>query len=194
MIVLGITGGIGSGKSTVSEILALSNIPVYIADKESKRLTSSSRSIRKKLTDLFGKELYRNDVLNKQLLASIIFNDKEKLKAVNRIIHPEVKEDLQKWIKEKSSAYSLVATESAIMFESGFYKLADKMLTVYAPPDIRISRVMKRDNTTREKVQERIKTQMSDEEKVKLSDYVVYTDDKHSLIEQTLQIVQDLQK
>lgn len=194
MVILGITGGIGSGKSTVSEILMLYGIPVYIADKESKRLTSTSPSIKRKLISLFGGDLYKEGELDTKLLSSIIFNDKQKLEAVNTIIHPEVKKDLLKWIKNKSLKHKIVATESAIMFESGFYKLANKMLTVSAPLETRIERVIKRDNTTREKVLGRIQSQISDKERMELSDYVITADDRHSLIEQTIQIVNDLEK
>lgn len=194
MVILGITGGIGSGKSTVSEILMLYGIPVYIADKESKRLTSTSPSIKRKLISLFGGDLYKEGELDTKLLSSIIFNDKQKLEAVNTIIHPEVKKDLLKWIKNKSLKHKIVATESAIMFESGFYKLANKMLTVSAPLETRIERVIKRDNTTREKVLGRIQSQISDKERMELSDYVITADDRHSLIEQTIQIINDLEK
>ncbi|MDR2949163.1 MAG: dephospho-CoA kinase [Prevotella sp.] len=191
MIKLGITGGIGSGKSTVSEIFSLCNVPVYIADIESKKLVVSSPVIREKLIQLFGEELYANGVLNKALLASHIFNDKNKLETVNTIIHPEVGNDFNKWIKNHSQ-YPIVAHEAAILFESGFDKMMDKIVMVYTPLEIRIQRTMLRDNISREKVLERIQNQMPDEEKAKLSDFVIVNDNTISLIEQVTSIIKQL--
>ena len=191
MIKLGITGGIGSGKSTVSQIFSISGVPVYIADIESKRLVATSPTIRKKLINLFGEELYSGGVLNKPLLASHIFNDKKKLEIVNAIIHPEVERDFIEWVK-KHAQCDIVAHEAAILFESGFNRMMDKVLMVYTPLDIRIERTMLRDNLTKEKVMERIQNQMSDEEKAKLSDFVIVNDNTKSLIEQVTNIIQEL--
>ena len=191
MIKLGITGGIGSGKSTVSQIFSLSGVPVYIADIESKRLVATSPTIRKKLINLFGEELYSGGVLNKTLLASHIFNDNKKLETVNAIIHPEVECDFIEWVK-KHVQCDIVAHEAAILFESGFNKMMDKVLMVYTPLDIRIERTMLRDNLPKEKVMERIQNQMSDEEKAKLSDFVIVNDNTKSLIEQVTNIIQEL--
>lgn len=191
MIKLGITGGIGSGKSTVSQIFSLSGVPVYIADIESKRLVATSPTIRKKLINLFGEELYSGGVLNKTLLASHIFNDKKKLETVNAIIHPEVERDFIEWVK-KHAQCDIVAHEAAILFESGFNRMMDKVLMVYTPLDIRIERTMLRDKLPKEKVMERIQNQMSDEEKAKLSDFVIVNDNTKSLIEQVTNIIQEL--
>ncbi len=191
MIKLGITGGIGSGKSTVSQIFSLSGVPVYIADVESKRLVATSPTIREKLINLFGEELYSGGVLNKPLLASHIFNDKKKLEIVNAIIHPEVERDFIEWVK-KHAQCDIVAHEAAILFESGFNRMMDKVLMVYTPLDIRIERTMLRDNLPKEKVMERIQNQMSDEEKAKLSDFVIVNDNTKSLIEQVTNIIQEL--
>lgn len=191
MVKLGITGGIGSGKSTVSELFSLLGIPVYIADKESKRLTEISVVIKEQLITLFGEELYNNGVLNKALLASHIFNDKEKLEKVNNIIHPVVADDFHKWV-ESNKAFEIVAQEAAILIESGFNKLVDKVIVVYTPLEIRIKRTMERDGVSREKVLERIQNQMSDEKKVELSDFVIVNDGTLSLIEQVLEIIKEL--
>ena len=191
MIKLGITGGIGSGKSTVSEIFALCGVPVYIADTESKKLVSTSPLIREKLIAFLGKDLYKGDVLDKALLASHIFNDKEKLEKVNAIIHPEVKKDFELWV-EKNKHHKIVAQEAAILFESAFNRLMDKVVMVYTPLDLRIQRTMARDNVSYEKVLERIQNQMPDEEKVKLSDFVIVNDNTKSLIEQVTNIIQEL--
>lgn len=183
MIKLAITGGIGSGKSVVSEILKLYGIPVYIADDESKRLTESSEEIREKLTEKFGNDIYEGGKLNKPLLASIIFNDKEKLKTVNSIIHPVVRADLSEWLESYADS-KIIASESAILFESGFNAMFDKVITVYTPLEIRIKRIMSRNNTSYDNAKQRIESQMPDEEKVKLSDFVIDNSGNISLIQQ----------
>lgn len=191
MIKLGITGGIGSGKSTVSEIFSLCGVPVYIADVESKKLVATSPVIREQLIGLFGEELYKGGVLNKALLVSHIFNDKEKLDKVNKIIHPEVKKDFERWL-EINHHHEIVAHEAAILFESGFDEFMDKVLMVYTPVELRIQRTMARDNVPYDKVLERIQNQMPDEEKVKLSDFVIVNDDTRSLIGQVLCTIQNI--
>lgn len=183
MIKLAITGGIGSGKSVVSEILRLYGIPVYIADNESKRLTESSEEIREKLTEKFGNDIYEGGKLNKPLLASIIFNDKEKLKTVNSIIHPVVRADLSEWLESYADS-KIIASESAILFESGFNAMFDKVITVYTPLEIRIKRIMSRNNTSYDNAKQRIESQMPDEEKVKLSDFVIDNSGNISLLQQ----------
>ena len=188
MIILGITGGIGSGKTTVTNILHLLDIPVYIADIESKRITDTSPTVREKLIKLFGRELYHENKLNKPLLASLIFGNEENLTKVNAIIHPEVRNDFDEWVK-KNKDKKVVAIESAIMFESGFYKFVDKKITVYTPLEMRIERAMKRDNTPKDKILSRINSQMPDEEKKELSDFVIVNDNKHSLIGQTISLL-----
>lgn len=191
MIKIGITGGIGSGKSTVSEIFSLFGIPVYIADAESKKLVNTSPTVRKKLTEVFGKDLYRNGMLDKALFASLIFNDKKKLEIANRIIHPEVEKDFLAWI-DKHKDYPIIAKEAAILFESGFNKFVDAVITVYTPLEQRIQRTVERDAVSREKVLERINSQMPDEEKVKLSDFTIVNDETQSLISQVLNILHKL--
>lgn len=191
MIKLGITGGIGSGKSTVSSILSLFGIPVYMADVESKRLVNTSSVIREKLIREFGVQLFDGSVLNRELLASHIFSDRAKLELVNKIIHPEVEKDFKKWCK-KNSNFPIIAQEAAILFESGFNRLMDKTITVYTCLEMRIERVMTRDNISKEKVMERINSQMPDEQKVKLSDFVIINDETQSLIEQTVALLQKL--
>lgn len=188
MIILGITGGIGSGKTTVTNILHLLDIPVYIADIESKRITDTSPTVREKLIKLFGRELYQEDKLNKPLLASLIFGNEENLTKVNAIIHPEVRNDFDECVK-KNKDKKVIAIESAIMFESGFYKFVDKKITVYTPLEMRIERAMKRDNTPKDKILSRINSQMPDEEKKELSDFVIVNDNKHSLIGQTISLL-----
>lgn len=193
MIVLGITGGIGSGKSTVSKILSVLGIPVYVADDESKKLTDSSPTIKEKLTKLFGEELYSDNKLNRTMLASIIFSDKEKLQQANSIIHPEVENHFLQWIEyHRNKQYPIIACETAILFESGFNRFTDKSVTVYSPIEIRIDRIIKRDNCTKEKAEDRINSQMPDEKKVELSDFIIVNNEAKSLIEQTVQLLNQL--
>lgn len=183
MIKLGLTGGIGSGKTLVATLFQLLNIPVYIADEESKRLTDLSPVIREKLIALFGKELYTEGKLNKPLLASLIFCNKENLTKVNTIIHPEVLSHFIEWTKRQTSEICVI--ESAILFESGFDKKVDKVLMVYAPMDIRVNRVLQRDNTqTREAITHRIESQLPDEVKKERADFIIYNDDKTAILPQ----------
>lgn len=192
MIKIGITGGIGSGKSVVATILSLYGIPVYIADEESKRLTNHSPIIRKKLIDLFGNAIYSEDKLNKKLLASYIFHDRLKLQEVNHIIHPEVNRHFIDWTKQQTT--NICAIESAILFESGFNKIVDASLMVYAPKELRIKRASQRDSSSRSEIEKRINNQMSDEDKKELSDFVIYNDEKHLLIPQVVALIDQLNK
>ncbi|WP_313111096.1 dephospho-CoA kinase [Aequorivita sediminis] len=171
MKVVGLTGGIGSGKTTVLKMFAALGVPVYIADNEAKKLTNSSPIIRQKLTDLLGKEAYQNDELNRKFVAEKIFNDKELLEAVNAIIHPQVGIHFQKWLEEQTSDY--VIKEAAILFENGSYKNCDLVILVTAPEEERIARVMMRDGTTKSQVQDRIKNQWPDSKKKKLADFII---------------------
>jgi dephospho-CoA kinase len=188
MLKLGITGGIGSGKSVVSDILSLIDVPVYIADVESKKLTATSPVIRKKLIEAFGESLYNGKNLNKNLFASYIFNDKRKLRTANSIIHPEVAKHYKQWL-DKHKLSPVIAHESAILFETGWNAMMDKVVTVYAPLDLRIRRVMERECSSREAVLERISNQMPDEEKARISDFVIHNDGNESLIEQTIKLL-----
>ena len=179
---IGITGGIGSGKSVVAELLKLHGIPVYIADEESKRLTSTSPVIKAKLIELLGPELYTGERLNKPRLASYIFRDERILQEVNHIIHPEVNKDFENWcIRQKTP---LCAIESAILFESGFNRIVDTCLMVYAPIDIRIERALLRDKTSRDAIRQRINSQMPDEAKREKADFTILNDGKQALIPQ----------
>lgn len=183
MIKIGITGGIGSGKSIVASLLNLHGIPVYLADTESKILTATSPVIRGKLIALLGKELYTEEgLLNKKLLASYIFSNPEYLKEVNAIIHPEVKRHFTEWAERQLSEFC--AIESAILFESGFNQIVDKSLMVYAPLELRIGRAMQRDNVSREEIISRINNQLPDETKKERSDYVIHNDDIQALLPQ----------
>jgi len=183
MTVIGLTGGIGSGKSIVSRLFCLMGIPVYIADSESKRLTESSLVIKEKLTERFGTDLYSEGKLNKSLLASLIFENEENRNFVNSVIHPEVRADFEKW-KTQNANSPVLAIETAILFETGLYKTVDVSITVAAPEELRIRRVELREGCSRESVLSRIRSQLPEDEKIRRSDYVIYNDDKQALIPQ----------
>ena len=187
--VLGITGGIGSGKSVVSHLLNIMNIPVYNCDDEAKHLNNTHPEIRKELIALVGGKVYNADgVLNKGVLASFLFKDSINASQVNSIIHPRVKEHFIQW-KAEYACNSLVGIESAILFESGFSNLADKIVVVYAPEKVRIQRAMLRDNASEEAVYKRIASQMRDEDKCRLADYIVKNYDDMALIPQIFDIL-----
>lgn len=187
MIKIGITGGIGSGKSVVASLFRLLGVPVYIADEESKQLTNRSATIRQQLIALYGEAIYTAEGLNKPLLASKIFQDPEQLRIVNGIIHPEVKRHFEAWAAQQATP--LCAIESAILFESGFDKVVDTSLMVYAPKTLRIERATARDAASREAIQRRIGSQMADEEKRKLADHLIYNDDQQPLIPQVTALI-----
>jgi dephospho-CoA kinase len=190
MIKIGITGGIGSGKSIIATLLSMHEIPVYIADEESKRLAATSPIIKERLIALFGNNMYTDKGLDKALLASYIFNNPEYLKQVNAIIHPEVNKHFTQWVKKSNR--KICAMESAILFESGFDSIVDIRLMVYAPLELRISRVLKRDNSTQEEIIRRINNQLSDETKKECSDYVILNDDIHALIPQVNKFLSEI--
>ncbi len=191
MIKLGVTGGIGSGKSVVCEVLRLHDIPVYDADLEAKRLNDTSPVIREKLIEAFGAELYKNDKLDRKKLAQLIFNDEKNLHRVNSIIHPELAKHFEKWTDERIE-HPIAAIDAAVLFEAGFQQFVDKTITVFSPVETRIERVVKRDNLTKEQILSRINSQMSDEEKIRLSDFVIINDNKHSILEQVSTILKTI--
>lgn len=193
MITAGITGGIGSGKSVVSQLFRLQGVPVFDADKEARQLNDTSPLIRRELTALFGKELYAGGKLNRPLLASLIFGNKKKVAAVNAIVHPVLAQSFLEWCSRHHDR-PLVMIEAALLFEAGFVQYLDRVITVYAPESIRLARVIERDHTTEEAVRKRMKHQMPEEEKMKLSDYVIYNNGEQSLIRQSTTIFDDLMR
>lgn len=171
MVILGITGGIGSGKSYISSLLRKQmNVPVYDCDTEAKRLICEDDTIRQKLTELAGASVYRNGELQKNVLADYLFASQQHVQQVNAIVHPAVRKDIGKWVKQQDSP--VVAVESAILYESGFDTLVDKVLFVNAPLELRIQRSMKRDGSTREQVEARIGMQQSEQQQKK-ADFVI---------------------
>lgn len=169
--IIGLTGGIGSGKSTLAHYFEEKGIPVYIADTEAKKLLDSNKII-SKISEAFGVEIVQNEIIDKAKLAALVFNDPEKLKILNSIIHPEVKIHFENWVK-KHNDFPIVMKEAAILFESGSYKDCDKIILVTAPEELRIKRVMDRDGVTRESVMARMTNQWTDDKKIALSDFII---------------------
>ncbi|MCD8183808.1 MAG: dephospho-CoA kinase [Bacteroides sp.] len=188
---IGITGGIGSGKSVVSRLLEAMGIPVYISDVETKKLTATDVRIRQELVALLGEEVYAGGELNKPMLASYLFSNPEHARRVNGIIHPQVKEDFRRWAQIRSE-HPVVGIESAILIEAGFAGEVDTVVVVYAPEEVRIQRAMSRDAASRELIEKRIHSQMSDEIKREQADYVIINDDKTPLIPQVLNLITSL--
>ncbi|MDR2234436.1 MAG: dephospho-CoA kinase [Tannerella sp.] len=182
MTTIGLTGGIGSGKSVVASLLELYGIPVYKADDESKHLLNSSPQIREQLMALLGRDVYDDAGVNRRKMAALIFNDTKLLEQANAIIHPQVNRHFRSWAESRTTEF--VVLESAILFESNFNRLVNICLLVYAPQDLRIRRVMARDGITEAEVLQRIQHQMPDEEKMKYADYVIVNDDINPLIPQ----------
>jgi dephospho-CoA kinase len=180
---VGLTGGIGSGKSTVSRLLEIMGFPVYVADTESKKLVNTSPDIRAQLMAAFGAQLYKNGELDKALFASLIFGSKENLRYANSVIHPAVCNDFRQWTERQNQA-AFVVIESAILFDSGFNKHVDVTVNVSAPVEVRIRRVEQRDRISREAIQTRINNQISDDERNRLSDYMILNDETSALIPQ----------
>ncbi len=191
MLKVGITGGIGSGKTMVCKIFEMLGVPVYYADFHAKRLMETNPAISKGLTRLFGPSIISDGKIERKKLAEIIFNDTDAITAVNNLVHPEVRKDFIEWIKTMSG-HDYVIEEAAILFESGAYKLLDFNITVSAPEEMRISRVMARDNISRESVISRINNQMNDQEREKLADAVILNDESDLLIPRILTLHNEL--
>ena len=190
MVIVGITGGIGSGKSVISKLLVAMGYPVYDSDAEAKKIMQSDLSVIKALQLEFGENTYINNQLNKQHLAREVFGNPERLHALNAIVHPAVKRHFEAWAKRQSG--SLVFLETAILFESGFNSETHKVILVTAPLDIRIERVVRRDQCTQEQVMQRIAQQWTEEAKALKSDFIIVNDGLHSLIKQTEKINSEL--
>ena len=180
--IIGLTGGIGSGKTTIANHFKSLGIPIYIADEEAKKLMQSDEIV-KAIKERFGADLFENDILNRGKLAEAVFNDPDKLKELNAIVHPAVKNHFKQWILEHNE-FPTVIYEAAILFESGSYKDFDTIITVTAPIETRIQRVIARDNTSREQVLKRIEAQWTDEQRISKSDFVIENESiEKSLIE-----------
>ncbi len=186
MLKVGLTGGIGSGKSTVARIFEVLGIPVFYADDETKKLMNEDDVLKKKIMEGFGEKSYVNGELNRAFISSIVFNNQQKLALLNSITHPAIIRHTEDWMKKQTSAYAI--KEAALIFESGSDKHLDKVICVYAPEELRIARVMKRDGISREEVLKRISRQMNEDEKMKRCDFVLMNDEQQLLLPQVMKL------
>lgn len=192
MLKVGITGGIGSGKTTVCKIFEMLGIPVYYADDRAKWLMVNDQNLIDKLKMAFGEGVYyENGELNRNYLANLVFNNKSKLEQLNGIVHPAVGHDGERWHNAQKKV-PFTIKEAALFYENGSHALMDKMITVVAPEELRIARVVKRDKTTPDAVKARMNKQLSQEYKAEQADYVIDNSGKNSLIRQVWTIFKDL--
>ena len=186
MLKVGLTGGIGSGKTTVAKIFYSLGIPVYNSDERAKYLMENDPSLRVAIIEYFGEESYRSEGLNRLYLSKEVFSDKSKLQKLNSLVHPVVGNDFAVWCKNQSAPF--VVKEAAILIESGGYKGLDKIIIITASENTRMDRVMDRDNVKASEVRDRINNQMSNNERLKYADFIINNDGKEMLIPQVKQV------
>jgi len=190
-LIIGITGGIGSGKSTLSHLLRAEGYSVYDTDLEARRLQNEHSAMKRKLVEMFGKDIYTEQGLNRSALGKLVFGKPELLTKLNAIVHPLVMEDFNNWVSNRYPK-KMLFIESAILYESGFNKLVDKVIVITADEAVRIERVVKRDGISSEHVRARMSHQMSEEEKSSRADYVIHSDDNKPLVDKMRKIIVDL--
>ncbi|MEO8412922.1 MAG: dephospho-CoA kinase [Ginsengibacter sp.] len=186
MFKIGLTGGIGSGKSTVACIFEVLGIPVYYADDAAKKLMMVNGELKASIIGAFGKEAYTDGNLNRGYIAAAVFNDTEKLQLLNTLVHPATIKDASEWFQKQTAPY--VIKEAALIFESGANKELDYVIGVKSPLDLRVQRAMERDNISADEVKARIDKQMDEESKLRLCDYVIVNNEEQMLIPQVLAI------
>lgn len=184
MLKIGLTGGMGSGKTTVAKIFEVLNVPVYYADAASKRLYHTDANLMAAIKKHFGNDVYTNGKLNRAKLAQLVFNDAEKLALLNSLVHPPTIKDAEDWMQQQTAPYLI--KEAALLFESGSVRSLDFVIGVQAPQALRIQRVMERDGATREAVLARIARQMDDNEKMKRCDFIIYNNEQEPVLPQVL--------
>lgn len=189
--IIGLTGGIGSGKTSVAKLFTADGIPVYIADDEARRLMGSDE-ILSSIRTQFGDDVFSGNSLERAKLAKIVFSDPAALERLNKIVHPAVAKDFARWISEQDAP--LVVREAAILFESGSYKDCDKIITVTAPESVRIARVMKRDKVSESEVRSRMERQWPEQRKIALSDFVIENTEWDETVRKTKEIIKNLKK
>ena len=192
MLKIGLTGGIGSGKSTVAHIFEVLGIPVYYADTEAKKLMGTSEELKASITRAFGEKAYVDGRLNREYIAAQVFNNDQKIELLNSLVHPATIKDAEEWIKIQRAAY--VIKEAALIFESGSNKNLDYVIGVQSPLELRIKRVMDRDNIPAHEVKARMNQQMDDDLKLRLCDYVIVNDEHEMVIPQVLALHETFSK
>jgi dephospho-CoA kinase len=186
MLRIGITGGIGSGKSTVAGIFSVLGIPVYNSDDASKRLMAEDENLKRNIIASFGESSYVNGMLNRKYLAAQVFENSKKLALLNSLVHPATINDARQWMEKQKSVY--VIKEAALIFESGSNEFLDFVIGVQSPRELRIERALKRDNVTREEIEARMKLQMDEDEKMKRCNFIIVNDEQQMLIPQVLSL------
>lgn len=184
MLKIGLTGGLGSGKTTVAGTFEVLGIPVYYADDASKTLMNEDQKVKAAIKNAFGNEVYPDGKLDRKYLAEIVFNDKKKLATLNSIVHPATLHDAADWIKKQTAPYLI--KEAALLFESGSDKSLDYVIGVQSPLHLRLQRATKRDGITEEEVMNRINNQMDEEKKLALCDFIIVNDEQQMIIPQVL--------
>jgi dephospho-CoA kinase len=190
MLKIGLTGGIGSGKSTVAKIFELLQVPVYYADEASRRLYHTDPELMAQIKKHFGEDMYSEGKLNRSKMAEIVFNDPQKLELLNQLVHPPTLRDAQEWIRAQKAPY--VIKEAALLFESGSAAGLDYIIGIQAPVAVRLKRVMDRDKTTREEVLSRMNRQIDEDIKMRLCDFIIRNNEQELVIPQVLDLHQNL--
>ena len=194
MVKVGLTGGIGSGKTTVSNFILEYGIPVYNSDSQGKKLMNTNLELINDIVNIFGESVYNNGILNTNLLSSIVFSDAEKIKQLNNLVHPKVAEDFKQWV-EKNNNQPILVKEAAILIESGAYLDMDKIILVISKKSNRINRVSKRDNSDLESIEKRINFQLTDDEKIKYADYIIENNSSlDDLKNEVLSVINEIKK
>ena len=186
MLKIGLTGGIGSGKSTVAKVFEVLGMPVYYADDAAKKLMNEEGPLKQQIQKIFGATAYRNGQLDRKYVADIVFKKPDKLQLLNALVHPATINDAQKWMQRQRTSYAI--KEAALIFESGAQQQLDYVIGVYAPTPLRIQRTMQRDGITEEEVIARINKQMDENSKMQLCDFVIVNDEEQLLIPQVVEV------
>lgn len=190
MTKVGLTGGIGSGKTTVAKIFELLGVPVYYADDAARHLMNEDEQLKQSIQNRFGEAVYKDGVLDRNYLASKVFQDPRQLEALNALVHPATIRDAATWMNQQRAPYTI--KEAALIFETAAAEQLDYVIGVYAPVDVRIKRTMERNNVTHEEVLKRMSNQLDENIKMKLCDFVLYNDEQQLLIPQVIHLHQKL--
>lgn len=192
MLRIGLTGGIGSGKSTVAQIFEVLGIPVFYADIEARRIMNEDEGLKQSIIENFGSESYKNGKLNRSFIASIVFNDQQKLELLNFLTHPVTMKYGEKWMNQQATLYAI--HEAALIFEANVNKRLDYVIGVHAPLQLRIKRVIDRDKTTEEEVLKRMTRQIDEDKKMRLCDFILINDENELLTPQVIKLHKELIK